>query len=187
MVFTMELYFALREDWRAWLEAHHGKEREVWLVFYKKHTGKPSLSYDAAVEEALCFGWIDSLIKRLDDERYARKFTPRKDRRRWSASNLKRIEKLKAEGRMTAAGMAMIPADVEAEPAASKRSLEPPDFFLGALEASPAAAEYFATLAPSYRRNFIHWVASAKREATRQRRLSEAISLLAEGKKLGMK
>ena len=183
----MELYFENRAEWRAWLNNHHSTARELWLVFYKKHTGKPSMSYDASVEEALCFGWIDSLIKRLDDDRFARKFTPRKDMSKWSASNLRRIEKLKKSGLMTEVGLGKVPVDVEPTPAVSSRPLEVPPFMATALQENPAAKEYFDELAPSYRRNFIHWVSSAIKETTRQRRLAEAISLLSRREKVEMK
>jgi uncharacterized protein YdeI (YjbR/CyaY-like superfamily) len=183
----VELHFEARESWRAWLEENHDGSDVVWLVFYKKHTGRTSISYNAAVEEALCFGWIDSLVKRLDEDRFARKFTPRTDPRKWSASNLKRVEKLIASGRMTEAGLAKFNPDPEPQPAQSARTLDPPPFFTDALAKNPAAQAFFEQLAPSYRRNFIGWVCSAKRENTRQRRLAEAISLLSQGKKLGMK
>ncbi|MDH3841162.1 MAG: hypothetical protein OES35_09605, partial [Chromatiales bacterium] len=82
-------HFPDRDSWRAWLEKNHASCRGIWLVFFKKHTGRSSISYDAAVEEALCFGWIDSLIRRLDEDRFARKFTPRTDTKKWSAANLR--------------------------------------------------------------------------------------------------
>src|SRR6266496_294518 len=91
--------------WRAWLAKHHDSESEVWLIFHKRHTGVASIDYQDALDEALCFGWVDSLIKRLDDRRYARKFTPRIADSRWSAINRKRYAQLKATGRLTPAGL----------------------------------------------------------------------------------
>lgn len=184
---SRQLHFADREAWRAWLARNHTSEREIWLVFFKQHTGRTSISYDAAVEEALCFGWIDSLIKRLDEDRFARKFTPRFDTAKWSAANLRRVRKLIDNGRMTAAGREKIAADAKPLPAASLRPLEPPSFVAAALSSNPAAATFFAALAPSCRRNYLHWITSAKRDSTRKRRLDEAIAMLAAGKKLGMK
>jgi len=99
------------EQWRKWLAAHHDSQAEVWLVFHKLHTGRASIAYEDAVDEALCFGWVDSLIKRLDDARYARKFTPRKPDSRWSTSNRERYARLKANGRLTAAGLSRAPTD----------------------------------------------------------------------------
>src|SRR5919206_1474760 len=107
------LYVKDRAAWRAWLEENHASEREVWLVYYKKHTGRPRVPYDDAVEEALCFGWIDSLVKTLDADRYIQKFTPRVNARKWSRSNLERVKKLLREGRMTEAGRAKLPSDLE--------------------------------------------------------------------------
>jgi uncharacterized protein YdeI (YjbR/CyaY-like superfamily) len=99
----------LASEWRAWLAEHHDRETEIWLVFYKKHTGKPGISYQDALEEALCFGWVDILVRRLDDERYAQKFTPRKARSNWSEINRRLFARLVEEGRMTAAGLAKAP------------------------------------------------------------------------------
>src|ERR1044072_1059586 len=98
------LYIADRRAWRAWLEENHARETEVWLVYYKKHTGRPRIPYDDAVEEALCFGWIDSTVRRLDEERFLQKFTPRKLKSNWCESNVKRARRLIAEGLMTKAG-----------------------------------------------------------------------------------
>ena len=89
-----QLHLSNRNDWRAWLEKNYATEKEVWLIYYKKHAGKPSIPYEDSVEEALCFGWIDGIIKRIDDERCARKFIPRRSRSRWSESNKKRAEKM---------------------------------------------------------------------------------------------
>lgn len=100
------LYVKKRGEWRKWLEKNHQKESEIWLVYYKKHTKKPSIPYNDAVEEALCFGWIDSSEKRIDKERYAQRFTPRKPKSNWSESNKERVRKLIVQGKMTPAGLA---------------------------------------------------------------------------------
>jgi len=105
-----ELYVTNRDDWRAWLKVNHAIKKEIWLIYYKKHTGKPRILYDAAVEEALCFGWIDSIVKKIDAEKYAQKFTPRKDTSGWSEPNKRRVERMIKQGRMTEAGMARIRA-----------------------------------------------------------------------------
>lgn len=107
------VYFPNRDDWRAWLEANHATEREIWFVFYKKATKKPSLPYGEAVEEALCFGWVDSIEKSLDGERYALRFTPRKPKSNWSESNKIRVRQLIASGRMTEAGLAKVTFPLE--------------------------------------------------------------------------
>jgi uncharacterized protein YdeI (YjbR/CyaY-like superfamily) len=185
--FCVQVTFTDRESWRAWLDANGQNTREVWLVFFKKHTGKPCVTYEAAVEEALCVGWIDSLVKRLDDDRYARKFTPRTNTRNWSNSNLRRFHKLVASGRMTAAGSAKYEPIVRSSKDSPSDTIKLPDLFRKALKNEGKAREFFDNLAPSYRRNFVEWVGSAKREETRKKRLKEALALLRAGKKLGMK
>ena len=182
-----ELHFTERSAWRAWLETHHDTVRVLWLVFYKKHTGRPSVDYDDAVEEALCFGWIDGIVKRLDDERYARRFTPRINTKRWSAVNVRRVEKMKKAGLMTDAGLAKIPDDIVPLPARQDRPTDPPPWLAAGIAKSAAAAEFFKTLAPSYRRDYIAWVCSAKREETRQKRLAGLVERLEQKKKPGLK
>ncbi len=175
-----------RESWRAWLRVNHGMASEVWLVFPKRHTGRATVAYVDAVEEALCFGWIDSTIRRIDDDRHARKFTPRQTTQNWSPLNLRRFERLVAEGRMTKAGLARFAPD----PARTKRpprSLRVPEFLQRELRSNPRASRNFELLAPSYRRAYIGWLSDAKREDTRRRRLAEALRLLEKGEKLGMK
>src|SRR5947207_6773660 len=184
------LYVTSREEWRAWLTKHYQSEAEVWLIYYKKHTGRPRIAYDHAVEEALCFGWIDSLVKRIDDDKFAQKFTPRRDWTKWSALNKRRMRKLIQEGRMTEAGLAKIDlAVLDEEPPGkpSQGELDIPRFVQQALKASPRAWEHFQKLAPSYRRQYIGWIMHAKKEETRERRLREAISLLEQNQKLGLK
>jgi uncharacterized protein YdeI (YjbR/CyaY-like superfamily) len=105
---TEELHMTSRGNWRSWLEKNCHIRKEAWLIFYKKYTSKPNVTYDEAVEEALCFGWIDSTIKRIDDEKFARKFTPRKPNSKWSESNKKRAEKMITRRRMTKAGLELI-------------------------------------------------------------------------------
>jgi uncharacterized protein YdeI (YjbR/CyaY-like superfamily) len=186
------LHVTTREAWRAWLAAHHATETEIWVIFYKQHTGQPRISYDEVVEEALCFGWIDSLVRRLDDERYAQKVTPRKNTSKWSPSNLRRFAELVKNGRMTAAGLAKGPPAVPiiaAKPTApfSRADDEVPEYIQQRLQANAKAWRFFQDLAPSYRRLYVKWIETAKREETRQKRLAEAVALLEQGKKLGLK
>lgn len=173
-------------EWREWLARHHHAESEVWLVFYKRQTGRASVAYEDAVDEALCFGWIDSLVKRLDDERYARKFTPRKADSKWSTANRRRFRELEAGGRLKEAGLARPPTGRSGD--APRPSAEKvPEYIQQALRGAPAAKRFFESLAPSYRRLYIGWIDSARRQETKARRLREAIGLLTEGKKLGLK
>lgn len=184
------LYIADREGWRAWLEKHHDTEKEIWLVYYKKHTSQPSLSYDDAVEEALCFGWIDSTVRRIDEDRYAQKFTPRKDVTNWSEPNRKRVRRLIKEGKMTKAGLAKISAEILDErndPKPRSKVVSLPDYLKQALMKNKKAWENFNNLAPSYRRAYIAWVTDAKREETRLKRLKQAVELIKQNKKPGMK
>jgi len=173
-------------QWRAWLATHHDSEREVWLIFHKHHTGRASIAYEDAVNEALCFGWIDSLIKRLDDARYARKFTPRKLGSRWSTANRKRYARLQAEGRLTASGVQLAPTNRSGE-APRPSSGRAPRYIQEAISSQQPARDFFRSLAPSHQRKYIGWIDSAKKLDTRMRRLQEAVRLLAAGKTLGLK
>jgi uncharacterized protein YdeI (YjbR/CyaY-like superfamily) len=175
-----------RAAWRAWLRKRHRKAAEIWLVFHKQHTGKPSVDYEAAVEEALCFGWIDSLVRRLDDDRFARKFTPRTPESRWSASNLRRYASVEARGLLTAAGRARPPTGRIAV-APLRREWVLPAYMKRALKTNARAWRHFEQLAPGYRRKYVGWVDSAKRAETKARRLREAVERLARGETLGLK
>jgi uncharacterized protein YdeI (YjbR/CyaY-like superfamily) len=175
------LYVTSREEWRAWLTKHYQSETEVWLIYCKKHSGRPRISYDHAVEEALCFGWVDSIVKRIDDEKFAQKFTPRRDGAKWSEINLRRVRKLIREGRMTEAGRAKIDLAVLGEEPPAKQSksdLDIPRFIKQALMANAKAWENFRSLAPSRRRPYIRLIMDAKQEETRKQRLREAVSRL---------
>ena len=180
-----------REAWRTWLTKHHAAEREIWLLYAKKHTGKPRVSYDDAVEEAICFGWIDSLVRRIDDDFYAQKFTPRKPGSSWSDLNIWRARKLRKEDRMTEAGLILTGEWIHAEPGtrpkAEKKEPEIPAYLEEALKAHSAAWENFSKLAPSHRRNYVGWITSAKRAETREKRIREAVERLTRDEPLGMK
>jgi uncharacterized protein YdeI (YjbR/CyaY-like superfamily) len=175
-----------RRQWRIWLDKHHDSVEEVWLVFHKRHTARKSLPYDDAVEEALCFGWIDSLVRRLDDDRYARKFTPRNANSRWSTINRQRYAKLLAQGRLAAPGLERPPTDRSGDAPRSTVSVVP-SYIESGLRANARAWTNFEKLAPSYRRAYVGWIDSAKRQETKTKRLREAIALLAAGQKLGLK
>jgi uncharacterized protein YdeI (YjbR/CyaY-like superfamily) len=174
-----------RAAWRAWLAKHHATVSEVWLVFHKIHTGRRSMDYEAAVEEALCFGWVDSLIKRLDEDRYARKFTPRKADSAWSPANRRRYARMKAAGRLAAAGMKRPPTARDPYAELPDVSTVPADV-IRALKAAPNGWASFQRLAPSHRRRYLLWIGTAKREDTRQRRIAGMVRLLLQGKALGL-
>lgn len=185
------MHVTTRQEWREWLSRHHDENAGIWLVFHKKDTGKPALAYGAAVEEALCFGWIDSTIKKINEEKYARKFTPRRPGSRWSVLNKKRIEKLTRQGLVTPAGLAAVVQAKESgtwdKPDRQDIPTAVPPELACALAANAKARGPFNNLAPSYRRQYIAWIAAAKRPETRDRRIKEAIALLERGEKLGMK
>jgi uncharacterized protein YdeI (YjbR/CyaY-like superfamily) len=182
------LYVANRDEWRAWLQANHASASEVWLIFYKAHTGQPSIAYEDSVEEALCFGWVDSLIQRIDEERYARKFTPRKLDSVWSPTNKRRVVKVIREGRMTPAGLAKITYSLD-EPIGDRPRppLALPPHVEQVLRADAQAWENFNKLPPSHKRNYIGWITDAVKEETQLRRAREAVERLRQGLKLGMK
>jgi uncharacterized protein YdeI (YjbR/CyaY-like superfamily) len=176
-----------RATWRAWLEAHYTTKTEVWLMMPKKHTGTPSITYDEAVEEALCFGWIDGLRKRVDDDRHALRFSPRRKRSSWSELNKWRIGRMISAGAMTPAGMEAItfPLDeIPSERPTARDEILLPDYLETAFRADPAIWETFTELSPTHRRQFVGWITSAKLEATRERRIQEAIELLRAHKTL---
>jgi len=185
------LYCKTTEEWRTWLEQKHDKETEIWLIFFKKAAGKPSLDYESAVEEALCFGWIDSIIKKIDESRFARKFTPRNDDSKWSDKNKKRVERLIKSDRMTPVGLAKVKAAQKNgrwdEPDRPDISFEIPEEFRKALNQNSKARKFFEQLAPSYRKQFIGWISVAKRSETKAKRINESIQLLSKGEKLGLK
>jgi uncharacterized protein YdeI (YjbR/CyaY-like superfamily) len=171
--------------WRAWLAKHHASSPGIWLIFHKDHTGVKSLPYEDAVRQALCFGWIDSLVKRLDDERYMRKFTPRKPSSKWSDINRQRWAELKESGQLAAPGLANPPTDNRYAPRPTVPRL--PAYIVKALKGSPKAWSAFQALAPTHQRNYVVWIHIAKRPETREKRIHESIELLAAGKKLGLK
>jgi uncharacterized protein YdeI (YjbR/CyaY-like superfamily) len=154
-------------------------------VFFKRHTGVKSISYEDAVREALCFGWIDSLVRRLDDDRYAFKLTPRKPASKWSASNRRRWAELKAAGHLAPAGLTAAPTENTYAPRPVIPEL--PSYIATAIKARPAAWTFFRELPSRERRNFVVWIHMAKRPDTRERRVRESVDLLAAGKKLGLK
>jgi len=186
------VYVKDRAAWREWLHKNYNQEQEIWLVFQKKGTGRTSVNYGDAVEEALCFGWIDSIIKKLDDKQYVRKFTPRKSNSKWSALNINRAEKMMEEGLMTEHGLRLIEVakeigswDNPVQKPVLKFIIQPE--FEAALNENETARKTFDTLAPTYQKQYIGWIEVAKRDVTRIKRIQESIRLLSQGKKLGLK
>ncbi len=186
--------FKDRHSWRRWLEARHATSPGIWIKYYKKASGKPGLRYQEALEEALCFGWIDSLTRRIDDETYVQKFTPRSPKSEWSERNLRLIEELRTRGLMAPAGEEAVAkwGDRPGNPVgradgAATGNEEIPGFLMASLKKHPPALENFLKLAPGYKRLCLRWVLDAKREDTRLRRADEVAGGLRVNKKLGMK
>jgi uncharacterized protein YdeI (YjbR/CyaY-like superfamily) len=175
-----------RPEWRAWLEQHHATLPGVWFVYYKTGTGKSRVSYDDAVEEALCFGWIDSVQRSLDTERTMLKFSPRKPKSRWSKINKGRVGRLVRLGLMTPAGLAKIEAAKRDGSWAAFDTVErltmPPDLKT-ALAANPAAARNFDAFPRSSKKIILGWIASAKRPETRAKRVDETVRQAAKNLK----
>ena len=175
-----------RSQWRKWLEKNHSASPGVWLIYYKKESGKRKFDYADAVEEALCFGWIDSTSRSMDDDRYMQRFTPRKAKSGWSGLNKKRIEKMIAEGLMTKAGLEKIEA---AKKDGSWKSLdhidaiEPPEDFEKALSKNKRAKINFQNFPPFTKKQFLYRINSAKTEATRKERIILCVKMAAANKK----
>ena len=185
-----QLYITDRNEWREWLKKNYRNKQEIWLIYYKKHTGKPRIPYDDAVEEALCYGWIDTTVKRIDEDKYLQKFCPRKKGSMWSKLNKQRVEKMIRAGKMRKPGMDKVDEakkNGEWDAAyAVKDDIHMPPGLKEALRKNRKAEENFYNFAPSYRRNYIRWVADAKRDETMNRRIKEVVERAEKNIKPGM-
>ncbi len=173
-------------DWRQWLASNHRRPDGVWLVSWRKHTGRPAMSYDEAVCEALCVGWVDSVPRKLDDDRTMLYFAPRKPGSGWSAPNKERVERLERAGRMKAAGARVVAAarvDGSWAKLDAVEALEVPDDLGAALDARPPARERFEGFPRSTRRGILEWITSAKRPETRAKRVNETAELAQRGER----
>jgi uncharacterized protein YdeI (YjbR/CyaY-like superfamily) len=179
-------FFATPADFRAWLERHHESHTELIVGFHKRGSGRPSITWPEAVDQALCFGWIDGVRRRIDDTSYRIRFTPRKARSTWSAVNIKRMKELVEEGLVAPAGLAAFERRTDDRSAIysydqrKSAKLEPDQE--RRLRADERASAFFEAQPPSYRRAAIHWVTSAKRPETRERRLVQLIEYSAAGR-----
>jgi uncharacterized protein YdeI (YjbR/CyaY-like superfamily) len=174
------LYVKNRKEWRSWLAEHHKTASEIWLIYYKKTSGKPRIPYNDAVDEALCYGWIDSLVKPLDAHKYAQRYSPRKKTSRLSDMNRERVRRLIKSGRMTKAGLAAIEHT-------GKRSATLPADILSRLKRDPTTWKNFQKFPASYKRIRIGWIDAARqrREAFEQR-LRYFLKMTAQNKRFGM-
>lgn len=172
------LFFETPGDFREWLAQNHAQKEVQWVGYYKVATGKPSMKWEESVREALCFGWIDGLRKSIDDESYKIRFTPRKPGSHWSDKNIRMVEELMEEGKMEDPGLeAFEKRDEEKSRQASyeQESVELKKEYKEQIKQNKKAWTFFRELAPGYTRTSVHWVMSAKREETRQRRLKVLI------------
>jgi uncharacterized protein YdeI (YjbR/CyaY-like superfamily) len=179
------LFFASPEQWRAWLQENHERESEVLVGLYRKASGRATMSWAESVEEALCFGWIDGVRRRVDEVSHSIRFTPRKPRSIWSAANIEKAERLIAEGRMRPAGLSAFAARIEERSRVysfEQKNVRLPAEAEDRLRADAAAWAYWQSRPPGYRRIAAWWVISAKRAETRERRLATLIEDCAAGR-----
>ena len=172
------IFFAAPADFRAWLKQHHTTESVLWVGYYRQATGKPSVTWEETVDEALCYGWIDGIRRSFNDEAYVIRFTPRKPSSVWSGRNITRVEALRAAGRMRKAGLnAYGHKDRHADSgyAVSNRSEALPKTVIAEFKKHPEAWAFYASQPAGYRKQTAAWVTSARREETRQRRLATLI------------
>jgi uncharacterized protein YdeI (YjbR/CyaY-like superfamily) len=180
------LYVSTRKEWRAWLAKNHAKEQDIWLVYYRKGSGKPRISYDDAVEEALCYGWIDSTVKNIDDERFAQRFSPRHKNRPLSQANKERIDKLIKQKKMTPAGLAAVAGVYRPDNTADEDFVIPPDI-LAALKANKQAWDNFQKFPETYKRIRIAYIDSRRRHSREmfEKSLNHFVKRTAENKRIG--
>jgi uncharacterized protein YdeI (YjbR/CyaY-like superfamily) len=182
-------YFETAEAFRDWLAEHHATARELWVGFYKKHTGRPSIDWPQAVDQALCFGWIDGIRKRVDDDRFTNRFTPRKPGSTWSAVNARRVAVLEEMGLMQPAGRAAFAERREqrfGDYTYEQRPADLPEEYRARLRADERAWAFWQAQPPGYWKTAAWWVVSAKREETRQRRLEALVDECANGRRIGL-
>jgi uncharacterized protein YdeI (YjbR/CyaY-like superfamily) len=190
------IHFRNRVEFRNWLYKNHDTNPGIWVIFYKKHINIDCIKYNELLEEVLCFGWIDSLIKKIDDDKYARKITPRTNTRKWSELNKKKVLELIKEGKMTQAGLNKIDIYLKTGKVDWVRNkthekklkkIDIPDFIITELANNEPALINFNKLATTYKRHYILWITNASKEETIRNRLKESIGLLKDNKKLGLK
>ncbi|CAD5250644.1 MULTISPECIES: YdeI family protein [unclassified Imperialibacter] len=177
------LHAASQQAWREWLEVNHETEKSVWLIIYKKESGTPSVYYPEAVDEALCFGWIDSKPNKRDEKSYFQFFSKRNPKSKWSGVNKRKVTRLHNEGRMAPAGLKMVELARQTgtwEALNDVETLSIPHDMEALLKNTPAAATNFSNFPPSTRRGILEWVSNAKKPETRQKRIEETVSLAAQ-------
>ncbi len=184
------LYVTTRKEWRRWLAAHHATEKDIWLVYYKKQSGKPRIPYNDAVEEALCYGWIDSILKPIDEEKFAQRFSPRKPKAQWSPMNIERLRRLLRQKKVTKAGLEAAKTALETirkHKTIEKTRVAIPTDILKALKNDPATWKNFSRFPASYKRIRVGWIdGSRRRPEVFQQRLQYFLKMTAQNKRFGM-
>jgi uncharacterized protein YdeI (YjbR/CyaY-like superfamily) len=185
------LLFEDRDAWREWLSRNHQRPKGLWVILHKKGSKGRSVSYEEAVQEALCFGWIDSLVNRWDEERYLQWFSPRRRGSTWSARNIARAKELIAAGKMTEAGKVKLPEDLDSfrspDPIVQESAHDLPHELAEALDREPEAKLHYENLTSTDRRRFHIWIQMAKRPETKAKRVAESIRILREGRPSGQR
>jgi uncharacterized protein YdeI (YjbR/CyaY-like superfamily) len=195
MIEHEQIRFRDREEFRKWLTINHEKSNGIWILFYRKHVKIENISYNEVLEEALCFGWIDSLIKKVDSDTYARKVTPRTDTKKWSEINKRKVVELIKSKKMTMAGLNKIDVYIrtgkveweftKSEP--KKESIVIPGFMLEEFSKHEPALTNFEKLSATFKRHYVLWITSAKKTETIKKRLKESVGLLKNNEKLGLR
>lgn len=177
---------ATAADWRSWLDEHHLSKKEIWLVFYRKSSKVPSITYGDALDEALSYGWIDSVIRKIDEQKYVRKFTPRKPSSIWSSLNIRHVNRLKKQGRMTKWGLEAFAKRTGETSQMEKIKAEGtkiPSDLTEALKKNKTAWDNFQRFPPSHQKRYLIWISGAKRSETRKKRIDEAVVLISRNVK----
>ncbi|MBI3004845.1 MAG: YdeI/OmpD-associated family protein [Ignavibacteriales bacterium] len=181
------LYVTNRRQWRAWLKKNHATKNDIWLVYYRRESSKPRIPYNDAVEEALCFGWIDSILKKIDTYRFAQRFSPRRPKSQLSAMNRERVKRLIMAKKMTAAGLEAIKHQFHPRHAQKDRQFLIPGPIRNALMKDPMTWEHFQKFPESYKRIRVWWIAAAKRRPeVYKQRLRYFLKMTAQNKRFGM-
>jgi uncharacterized protein YdeI (YjbR/CyaY-like superfamily) len=183
------VFFETPAEFRAWLQEHHEAATELWVGYYKKATGRPSMNWSESVDQALCFGWVDGIRKSVDEDSYANRFTPRKTKSNWSNVNIEKVARLKEQGLMTPAGLRAFEAREAAKSGVysfeqNQHTFDPA--YEAQFQSNAGAWEFFQSQPPGYRRIATHWVMSAKREETRQKRLATLVDDSKHGRRIGL-
>lgn len=197
MTILEHLFFENQASFRKWLAINHDKSNGIWMIFYKKHLKIPAITYSEALEEALCFGWIDSIIKKINEEQYVRKFSPRKNTSNWSDTNKKTVVALINKGKMTPYGLNKIDdyikngkidwENIIINQDEKQKTHSTPDYILNEFAKNEPALTHFNQLSTSCKQEYIRWITNAKRSETIQKRINDAITLLQNKQKLGLK